>query len=224
MKTLESWLKSRRKVLAIEMVRSHSKANVTAMEQLSRCIDYATTGNMEELKRSFSVLQQKEKEADELKRKIIAELAKGDLPPTEREDLMRLARSIDQVIDWINETGRILVEFDLKSVPGEIKSLVEEMVGVIHSCVVKLDESVEHLSERRFADALKAADEVERLEEQMDELYGRGRNQMNKLTVSVIEIGPAILLGQFIDSLENITDRSESTADEVRIISVLAPI
>ncbi len=224
MKPLESWLRTRRKVQAISMVSENSKATVMAMEQLERCIGYALEGKTEELRKSFDVLAMKEKEADALKRKIIAELAQGDLPPTEREDLMRVARQIDDVIDWINETGRILVEFDLKGMPEDIKKITPEMARVIKSCVIKLDECVTHLTNREFKDALKAADEVERREEDMDGLYQRARRYIAGFKASQVEIGQAILLSDFMESMENITDRCEDTCDEVRVIAVIAPL
>jgi len=220
MKSLESWLKTRRKVQAITMVGEHSKDTVMAIEQLQRCISFAIDGRREDLERCFNVLSQKEKEADVLKKKIIIELAKGDLPPNEREDLMRLARSIDQVIDWINETGRILVEFDLDKVPGEIKAIVKDMMRVIRDCVVKLDFCTGKLIGREFDDALTAADAVERLEEEMDGLYQKARGAINGLRGDDVAVGPTILLSQFMDAMESITDRCEDTIDEIRTISV----
>jgi len=222
-KPLESWLKTRRKVQAISMLLEHSKTTVMAAEQLDRCINFALQGKREDLERSFEVLQLKEKEADLLKRKIIGELATGDLPISEREDLMRLGRQIDDVIDWINETGRILVEFRLLDMPDEVKVTTGEMAHVIKTCVIKLDDCIEKLTDREFQDALKAADEVERLEEQMDGLYQRGRRSISGLTTASVEIGQAILLSDFMDSLETITDRCEDTCDEVRVIAVTAP-
>jgi predicted phosphate transport protein (TIGR00153 family) len=223
-KPLESWLKTRRKVLAISMVLEHSQATVMAIEQLDRCIGFALQGKREDLVRTFEILRLKEKEADLLKRKIIGELAKGDLPASEREDLMRLARQTDDVIDWINETGRILVEFDLKGMPEEIKATATEMIHIIKSCVIKLDDCIEKLTNREFQDALKAADEVERLEEQMDALYQRARGHISHIKSKDVEIGQAILLGDFIDALETITDRCEDSCDEVRVIAVTAPL
>jgi predicted phosphate transport protein (TIGR00153 family) len=220
MKSLESWLKTRRKVQAITMVGEHSKDTVMAIEQLQRCISFAIEGRREDLERCFNVLSQKEKEADVLKKKIIIELAKGDLPPNEREDLMRLARSIDQVIDWINETGRILVEFDLDKMPEEIKAIVRDMMRVIRDCVVKLDFCTGKLIGREFDDALTAADAVERLEEEMDGLYQKARGAINGLRGDDVAVGPTILLSQFMDAMENITDRCEDTIDEIRTISV----
>jgi predicted phosphate transport protein (TIGR00153 family) len=223
-KPLESWLKTRRKVLAISMVLEHSKATVMAIEQLDRCINFALAGKREDLVRSFEILSLKEKEADLLKRKIIGELAKGDLPASEREDLMRLARQTDDVIDWINETGRILVEFDLKDMPEDVKELTVEISKVIKNCVIKLDDCIEKLTNREFQDALKAADEVERLEEQMDGLYQKSRRSIANLKTEIVQIGQAILLADFMDSLETITDRCEDSCDEVRVIVVTAPL
>ncbi len=217
-------MKTRRKVLAISMVLEHSKATVMAIEQLDRCISFALQGKREDLVRSFDILQLKEKEADLLKRKIIGELAKGDLPVSEREDLMRLARQTDDVIDWINETGRILVEFNLKDMPDDVKKITGETSRVITSCVIKLDDCIEKLTNRKFQDALKAADEVERLEEQMDGLYQMARRSISGLKTGTVEIGQAILLSDFMDALETITDRCEDSCDEVRVIAVTAPL
>ena len=224
MKPLESWLKTRRKVLAISMILEHSKATVMAIEQLDRCINFALQGKREDLVRSFDILQVKEKEADLLKRRIISELAKGDLPVSEREDLMRLARQTDDVIDWINETGRILVEFSLKDMSDDIKKITVDISQVITSCVIKLDDCIEKLTNREFQDALKAADEVERLEEQMDGLYQMARRFISGLKTETVEIGQAILLSEFMDALETITDRCEDSCDEVRVIAVTAPL
>jgi predicted phosphate transport protein (TIGR00153 family) len=206
------------------MVLEHSKATVMAMEQLDRCINFALQGKREDLMRSFEILQLKEKEADLLKRKIIGEIAQGDLPVSEREDLMRLGRQTDDVIDWINETGRILVEFNLKDMPDDVKKITGDMIRVITTCVIKLDDCIEKLTNRQFQDALKAADEVERLEEQMDGLYQMARRSISNLKTGIVEIGPAILLSDFMDALETITDRCEDSCDEVRAIAVTAPL
>ncbi len=219
MKTIESWLKTRRRVQAIALVGEHSKDAVMAMEQLQRCISYAIQGRKEEMTRSFGVLRQKEKEADALKMKIIYELAKGDLPSSEREDLMRLTKENGQVVDWINETGRILVEFRLDEMPEAMKGITSEMGRALGECVVKLDDCIGKMIDRKLPEALAAADEVEALEERIDGLYQRARRAINGLGDEVA-IGPAILLSQFMDALENIADRCEDSCDEVRVIAV----
>lgn len=220
MKTLESWFKTRRKVQAIAMIGDHSKANVMAVEQLQRCISHAIQGRRDELMRSFGVLQQKESEAAALKRRIINELAKGDLPVSEREDFMRLARAIDFVIDWVNETGRILVEFLLDKTSEELREITLDMIRVVKNCVVRLDECIDMLINKSPREALDAANEVEILEEEADGVYRRARGAISRLDGGGTQMGQAILLAQFIDALETIADRCESAVDEVRVIVV----
>ncbi|HUV34639.1 MAG TPA: DUF47 family protein [Candidatus Desulfaltia sp.] len=221
---LESWLKTRRKILVITMIRDHSKSMVTTTEILERCVNHALEGRHDELNKSFDVLQQKEKAADLLKKKIVAELTKGELPSSDREDLMRLAREINHVIDWVNETGRILVEFNLDDAPEELKKMIPDVMRVVKSCVLGLDICIDKLIDRKFQDALKAADEVERLEEEMDRLHRQARREIAGFKTGQVEIGEAILISQLVESFENITDRCEDTCDLVRAIAVAAPI
>jgi predicted phosphate transport protein (TIGR00153 family) len=219
MKNVESWLKIRRKVQAVALVGQHSKDAVMAMEQLQRCIAHAIEGRKEDMMRSFAVLRQKEKEADALKMKITYELAKGDLPSSEREDLLRLAKENGQVISWINETGRILVEFELRKMPEDIQDIALEMSQALGECVSKLDNCINKMIEKRFHEALTASDDVEASEERIDGIYQRARKLINAL-VDKVQVGPAMLLCQFMDALENIADRCEDSCDEVRVISV----
>lgn len=221
---LESWLRTRRKILSITMIRDHSKSVVTTTEQLERCLNYALEGRRDALNKSFYVLQRKEKAADLLKKKIVAELTKGELPSSDREDLMRLTREIDHVIDWVNETGRILVEFNIDHAPDELKKMFPSIMKVIKNCVLDLDICIDNLIERKFQDALKAADEVERLEEEMDLLNRQARKEIGSFKTGSVEIGEAILLSQLVETLENIADRCEDTVDLVRALAVAAPI
>jgi predicted phosphate transport protein (TIGR00153 family) len=221
---LESWLRTRRKILSITMIRDHSRSVVTTTEQLERCLNYALEGRRDALNKSFYVLQQKEKAADLLKKKIVAELTKGELPPSDREDLMRLTREIDHVIDWVNETGRILVEFNIDHAPDELKKMFPGIMKVIKNCVLDLDICIDNLIERKFQNALKAADEVERLEEEMDLLNRQARKEIGNFKTGSVEIGEAILLSQLVETLENIADRCEDTVDLVRALAVAAPI
>jgi predicted phosphate transport protein (TIGR00153 family) len=224
MSHLESWLKTRRRIQAVTMIRDHSKSVVTTTELLENCVNYALQGNIKELEKSDYALQQKEKAADLLKKQIVAELTKGELPSSDREDLMRLTREIDHIIDWINETGRILVVIKLEKAPDGLKKLMPSIMKTIENCVRNLDICIEKLIDKKFQDALKAADEVERYEEEMDSLYQVARREIVGFKADSVEIGEAILLSQVMESLENVTDRCEDTCDLVRALAVAAPI
>ena len=80
------------------------------------------------------------------------------------------------------------------------------------------------LIERKFTDALKAADEVERMEEEMDQLHSQARREIGAFQIDSVEIGEAILISQLVESFENITDKCEDTVDLIRALAVAAPI
>ena len=52
----------------------------------------------------------------------------------------------------------------------------------------------------------------------MDSLYQKGRGVVSKL--SSVSVGQVILLSQFLDAMESVTDRCEDTCDEIRVIVV----
>ena len=71
-----------------------------------------------------------------------------------------------------------------------------------------------------YDDSLKAADEVERLEEKVDDLHQKARSYLSDIKSDGIHVGSIILLGEFIDAIENTADRCEDTCDQVRVMAV----
>lgn len=218
--SLESWLMARRTVKAMSLVLEHAKMTTLAVELLAKCIQNSLQGQREELQRNFNLLAEKEKEADNLRRRIIGELARGELPVDERVGLMRLGRQVDWVTDWAHEGSRILVLIDLAQMPKEIQDVAVEMCGTVSECTVKVTDCVQKLMDGALEESLKAADEVERLEEKVDRLYQEARRNLNDIETAGIRVGSMILLSQFIESIENTSDRCEDTCDQARVMAV----
>ena len=220
MSKLESWFVGRRKIQAVSMIRQHSRITVDAVELLLKCVKAAADSKTEELARTFDLLERREKEADALRKEIVEELSKGELPVEEREGLLRLGRQIDWVADWAHESGRILAEFNLGATPTEVRAMAVKMAEVVRECNLKLDDCIMKLVDRRVAESLQAADQVEALEEDVDKLYQQARGLISKLDVGHVTVGSIILLAQFMDAVENTADRCEDTCDQVRVIAV----
>lgn len=175
--SLESWLLARRTVKAMGLVVEHSKMTTLIVELLSKCIQAAIEDKREELERNFSLLEQKEREADVLRRRIIEELARGELPVDERVGLMRLGRQIDWITDWAHEASRILVLFELSRMPKQMQEVLLEMCSTVSECTKHLTDCVEKLMDGAIEETLKAADQVERLEEKVDKLHQNAEKQ-----------------------------------------------
>ena len=218
--SLESWLVARRSVKAMGLVLEHSKMTTLAVELLSKCIDEAVAGKRDDLMRTFNLLEQKEREADSMRRRITMELARGELPADERVGLMRLGRQIDWITDWAHEGTRILVLFDLSQMPKQVQEVCKEMCSTVVVCTVKVAECVQKLIDGEIEDSLGAADEVERLEEQVDKLHQKARGNLTGIPANGVGVGSIILLAQFFEAMENTADHCEDSCDQVRVMAV----
>jgi predicted phosphate transport protein (TIGR00153 family) len=218
--SLESWLVARRTVKAMGLVLEHSKMTTVAVEQLSRCIQNAAEGKKEDLQKNFELLELKEREADGLRRRIIEELARGELPADERVGLMRLGRQIDWITDWAHEASRVLVLFDFSQMPKRIQVVAAEMCATVRECTLKVADTVQKLMDGALEESLKAADEVERLEEKVDKMYQEARSNLKDIETNGIRVGSIILLGQFCEAIENTADRCEDACDQARVMAV----
>jgi predicted phosphate transport protein (TIGR00153 family) len=217
---LEGWLAARRTVKAMGLVLEHAKMTTSAVELLAKCIQNAIEGKTGEVQRNFAVLEQKEHEADELRRRITEELARGELPSDERVGLMRLGRQTDWITDWAHEAARILVLFNLSQMPGQIQDVIVKMCETVKQCTVKVTDSVEKLMDGTLDESLRAADGVERLEEQVDRLHQEARSKITEIGTDGIRVGAIILLSQFLEAVENAADHCEDTCDQVRVMAV----
>jgi predicted phosphate transport protein (TIGR00153 family) len=218
--SLEQWLAARRTVKAMGLVLEHSKMTTIAVEMLAKCIQNAIDGRKEDLQDSFKILHQKEQEADVLRRRIIEELARGELPTDERVGLMRLGRQIDWITDWTLEAGRILVLFDLSKMPKQVQDVISRTCETVAECTLKVAESVAKLMDGEVDQSLQAADEVERLEEKVDGFYQQARGNLKDLKTDRVSVGSIILLSEFLEAIENTADRCEDTCDQVRVMAV----
>jgi predicted phosphate transport protein (TIGR00153 family) len=208
-------------VKAMGLVLEHSKMTTMAVELLARCIQNAVDGKKDDLAKNFELLQRKEQEADSLRRRIIEELALGELPSDERVGLMRLGRQIDWITDYAHEAGRVLVLFDLSIMQRHLQSVIVEMCETVRECTIKVAESVGRLMDGEIDLSLQAADQVERLEEKVDGLYQNSRRNLSDMTANQFSVGSVILLSEFLEAIENTADRCEDTCDQVRVMAVM---
>jgi len=218
--TFESWFAARTRARAIEMVRQATRMLVPSVDELIACVNSAIAGNKDELERAFTRLHQVEREGDSLRRLIILEFARGNLPIDERRSFMRLERQIDWVADWCLEAGRLARLFPMNKVPQELRANTLDTCKVIRDCVLEVQRSIDLLTDKKVEEALDAADKVERLEEEADGLYRKGRGLLSEISGQEFTVGQVVLLAEFLDAIENIADRCEDTCDQARVIAV----
>lgn len=217
MSELLKWFEKRREAKVLTLMQRHLATTMSIVEDLEKAVKAAANGDEEEMKLCIERVTSGEKEADTLRREIMVELAQGELPPEDREDLMHLTKRVDMVADWSRESTRILNATPVREVPKDLKKACVEIVKGVRECASALQKSVSWIAEKP-EEALRAADEVERKEEKVDDLYEKARTLLGK--TAEMKVGVAVLTSQLLDAIEMVADWCENTCDQVRIIIV----
>lgn len=216
---LFGWFAPKRGLNVLKMVEKHLELTQNAVISLYKMVEIAAEKNQENGSAVFIEISRYEREADELRRKMVVELTEGEMYPEERDDLMELVRAVDWIADWSKEAGRILRTFSFENAPEAIKTATLNMVRADVDCVRVLIKSIDKLP-KNPQEALSLADEVEMLEETIDDLYGEVRFLFAAEDMPQFRTGELILMNEFFDAVETIADWCENTADIVRAIAV----
>ncbi|RLC68728.1 MAG: hypothetical protein DRH97_02180 [Chloroflexi bacterium] len=216
---LFGWFAPKRGLSVLEMVEKHLDLTQNAAISLHTMVEVASDSNQEKGSAIFTNISRYEREADELRRKMVRELTEGEMYPEERDDLMELVRAVDQIADWSKEAGRILRTIPFEKTPDSIKTATLNMAKANVDCVDVLKQSINALPINPSR-ALTLADEVEMLEETIDDLYGEVRLHFANEEFPGFSMGSLILMNEFFDAIETAADWCENTADIVRAIAV----
>ena len=217
MSELLKWFEKRREIKAITIMRQHLATTMSAVEDLEQAVKASVSGDEEKTKVLINRIISAEKEADRLRRTVMIELAGGELPPTDREDLMHLMKRVDMVADWCRESTRVLNATPMQNVSETLKKAAVQMVEGVRECATALRKSINSIAEKP-EEALKAADDVERLEEKVDDIFENSRRLLAK--EEGLKIGVAILMNELFEAIEMAADACEDACDQVRVIVV----
>jgi len=214
---LVKWFEKRRETKTLATVQRHLALTTEIVEDLEKAAIAAVEHDNEEMRRSIERVTREEREADALRRRVMDEISKGELSPTDREDLMGLVKKVDMVADWSRESTRILGATPMQHVPKPIKKELLEMVRSVKECARSLQKCVNKMMTKP-EEALQAADIVEREEEKTDDVHERARILIGNEDIP--KAGVAVLISQLFEAIEMIADSCEDACDQVRIIMV----
>ncbi|MEM2104321.1 MAG: DUF47 family protein [Candidatus Bathyarchaeia archaeon] len=217
MSELIKWFEKRRETKALATIQRHLALTTSIVEDLEKAVTAAVKNNAEDMRACIERIVVNEKEADALRRKMMDEVSRGELPPTAREDIMHLIKRVDMVADWSRESIRVLNVIPMEQVPASIKEGVLEMAKGAKECAFLLRKCL-NKTMTKPEEALQAADAVEREEEKVDDLHEKARVLLGKEDLP--KAGVAVLVGQLFEALEMIADSCEDACDQVRVIMV----
>jgi len=214
---LIKWFEKRRETRALATIQRHLALTTGIVEDLERAITSAIEKDEKEMERCVGRVATSEREADTLRRKVMDDVSKGELSPTDRADLMDLVKRVDMIADWSRESTRVLGAIPIEYVPKSIKEEFIDMVKSVKECAVLVEKCVNKMMVKP-EEALQAADAVEREEEKVDDIHEKARKLLGKEDLP--KAGVAVLVSELFEALEMIADSCEDVCDQVRVIMV----
>jgi uncharacterized protein len=148
---------------------------------------------------------------DEITHEIMREVNSTFVTPFDREDIYRLASSLDDVMDAMEAAVDLVVLYQLGELPADLADQVEvlERAAEITASAMPRLRSMNHLSEYWI--------EINRLENQADQIY---RKLLAKLFSGEFDALTVLKLKEVVDQLEGAADAFEQVANTVESIAV----
>lgn len=191
---------------------------IDTVTELEKAMIAASKKDAGEANRAIERLFVVETEIDELRRSVFEELTRGSLPPKDREDIMHLVKRLDTMADHVKDSGRSLKLLLGTALPSDICSELVEITKDLVEESATLRKSIEKLG----VDAVEVralAKKVDDIETRVDERYLRVKEMLLKHGREV-DAGALLILRDLLQSLEEVADSCDDTADYVRILTV----
>ena len=156
-------------------------------------------------------MREAEHDADETTHKIVRTVNSTFITPFDREDIYRLASSLDDVMDFMEEAVDLLGLYEIDRLPAEFAPQVE----VLQHATQMTADAMPRL--RTMKDLEEYWIEINRLENQGDRTYRRIVADLFSGNHKTLEV---LKLKDIVDSLEHAIDALESVANTVEQIAV----
>ena len=156
-------------------------------------------------------MREAEHQADETTHRIVKQVNSTFITPFDREDIYSLASSLDDVMDYMDETVDLILLYSVETLPPEFA----EQVDVLQRAVQLTADTMPRL--RSMKNLEEYWIEINRLENQGDRSYRRILADLfsgNYKTMDVLK------LKDIVNALEKAIDALESVANTVEQIAV----
>jgi len=166
---------------------------------------------------------QLERQADDQKEKILLDVSKGPFHPIDREDVIRLVLTMDDIAANLKSASRKLLYTDPCDVPNDIRNDLLKLTDLSVELVLKLGEALDALIDGSKK-VLELADMVERKEEEIDEFRHGLIAKILSWGDSAKKLSNVIMLKEVTENIENASDKGEDVADLIRMIAIAGPL
>lgn len=154
----------------------------------------------------------REAEADEIAREVLTAVRRTFITPFDRTDIQDLIGSMDDSIDQMNKTAKIITLYEVRTFDPYMK----QMGGIVTASAKLVLEAVPLLSAlgKNSGRLHEITERIVTLEEDSDQLHERGRKDLfvKNRDGNAMRF---IIGGEIYDHLEKVVDRLEDVANEI---------
>ncbi|MDP3954991.1 MAG: DUF47 family protein [bacterium] len=148
-----------------------------------------------------------EQKGDEISHTIYSEVNRTFVTPLDREDIIMLTQSLDDVVDLIYLSASTITIYNVK----KITPVAHEFAEIITASTKLVAEVLPKLRHRRtFSQVHKAMIEINRLENKADDLLKKSLTELFKNPKDPLEV---IRWRDIYGIMEDVTDKTEDIAN-----------
>jgi uncharacterized protein len=180
----------------------------------------------EHLKKLMSTTDQYEKESlivqikecettgDNITHRIYDDLNRTFITPFDRDDIQKLASSIDDVVDYIDSASRKVKLYKPKSYMEEYSNIAD----LIYQASLEIKNVIEGLRRlKKPKEILTACIKINEIENKADIVYHHALSQLFEKETDAIEL---MKKKEIMEALERATDSAEDVSDVIKTIII----
>lgn len=215
-----TWIGEAREKKILEIFDQHIKKIVETVVSMDKAVQAFCNLDIKRAGEGFQEAFKSEREADVFKRKILEELSKGIFHPINRDEIIRLTMTADEIAANAKAVAKKLSYIDPQRLHMELRQIMKSFSTEL----VKISNRTYDAFTALMKDpnsAIAISQEVERLEENIDDF--RAEQLIPETLVwyrHIEDVGLALLLKEITDNMENVADICEDVSDIIRSIAI----
>ena len=160
-----------------------------------------------------------ENQADEVARQVLTAVRRTFITPFDRSDIQDLIGSLDDAIDQMNKTAKVIALFEVRSFERQMQQMGEDALAgakLVQRAMPLLRNIGKNAGELNLI-----TEQIVRVEERADELHDDGRKALFLANRAHPASGMNFTIGtEIYDHLEKVVDRLEDVANEINALVV----
>lgn len=213
-----AWLGDKEEKGVLTLALQHMEKSYECVLEMKNSIEALMKNDINAKDKYIERVKSAEHEGDEIKINIMNELSKGMLLPPDREDLILLNESLNDIADSAKGVVRLL-EFFEKEPSEELDKLLLDDSLLAVKAAEKLKSAIHSLVNSETNKVMEECAQIEVMEEEGDD---KRRDLIKALIKTTLSPQLTILVYEIIDNLENVLDCIKRAGSIIRTLSLKA--